>query len=49
VLGVLLVMTLVGLGAGSLRLLGELTRQGQREAARQPSQTAETSPAAARS
>ena len=49
VLGVLLVMTLVGLGAGSLRLLGELTRQGQREAARHPSQTAETSAAAARS
>ena len=47
--GLFSVMTLVGLVAGSLRLLGELTAQGQREAARHPSQTPDTSPAAARS
>ncbi len=49
VLGVLLVMTLVGLVAGSLRLLGKLTEQGQREMARQPSQTPATPAASARS
>jgi MFS family permease len=47
VLGILLVMTVVGLAAGSLRLLGGLTEQSQRDAARQPSQTSETSPAGA--
>jgi len=46
VLGVMLAITGIGF-AGSLRLSREMAAEGQRDAARQPSQTAATSPAGA--